>query len=223
MQRGFKIIAVVVITVLIIFTSLYALMWDMKRRSYSSQYEYQLDIRSDSEITNVTVFVPLPEELSEENISAPEGWDVEFHDEMTLNGIEHENILSVEVDEISRYAYRSVSISMEKEEDIDTQDPWDKEPMLGPKNNLIEIDCDYPGASESEVECYRYSGVIYASFEAEENTTTDISLEIYGSNTWWVGGWSGNEYHDRLWVHIEGNGTGIYEGSGEVRTGVGNY
>lgn len=222
MQRGFKIIGIVVIAVLLVLLSLYLVMWDMRRRSYSSQFEYRLDIHPDSDISNVEVYAPLPEDLSGEDITAPDGWNVEFYAEIILNGRDHENMIKVEAEEITAHSYESLFISMDKDEDIDTIDPWDKEPMIEPKDNLNEIDCDYPGASE-RVRCYRYSASIYARFEAEEDTKTDISVEIYGSNTWWVGGWSGNEYYDRSWAQIVGGSEGIHEATGEVRTGMGNY
>lgn len=222
MQRGFKIIAVVIVVTLLVLTSLYILMWDMKRRSYTSQYEYHLEIHPDSDISDVRVIAPLPGELSEEEMSVPEGWDIEFHDEITVEGVNYENMLAIEADEISGGSYPTLFVTMDSDEEIDTMDPWDDEPMIEPKNDVEETNCDYPGASD-EVECYRYSGVIIAQFQAEEDTRTDISVEIYGSNTWWVGGWSGNEYNDRLWVQVADNGKGTYEGSGKLRTGVGNY
>ncbi|MFP3871666.1 MAG: hypothetical protein ACOC55_05430 [Candidatus Natronoplasma sp.] len=222
MRTIFKILGLIIIAVVIIAASIYIVMWDMKKSSYSSEYEYQVEIHPDRDIYNVTVMVPLPEELSEENITAPEDWDVIFNRSISLGGIEYQNVLVITADRIEGGSYRSVYVSMGSEDDIDTKDPWEKEPMLEPKADTTEVECDYPGTSD-DVECYEYTGEIFARFEAGEDARTNISVEIYGSNSWWVGGWSGNEYYDRFWREIEGSGEGHYETEGDVRTGMGNY
>ncbi len=222
MKTAFKVLILILVIIAVIAASIYVVMWDMKRSSYTSDYEYRVEINPDEDISNVTVLVPLPKELAGQNRSVPEGWEVEFVDNISVEGKKYENVLSIEADEIPSGTYQTLTISMESDEEIDTEDPWGKEPMLEPKSNTTEVECDYPGASE-KVRCYSYSGGIFARFETEGEAQTHISVELYGTNSWWVGGWSGNEYFDRSITEIEGEATGHYETEGEVRTGVGNY
>lgn len=114
----------------------------------------------------------------------------------------------------------SVSASVEVNRSIDTREALLTEPTLQPKFNVTRVDCTPP--REDGVECYRYEGRIYARYDASEGTDVDVGVSMYGDNSWFNLGWTGNTYHDFANAVTE-NGTGWVETRGEFAQGEGNY
>jgi len=48
-----------------------------------------------------------------------------------------------------------------------------------------------------------------------------IAIESIGENSWWVYGWSGNAYRDRLDIRLIGEKHGGYDASGNLVIGGG--
>lgn len=103
---------------------------------------------------------------------------------------------------------------------IETRNP---EVLLRPRSGAVEVPCPMPAPSGTDMECREYSGYIYARYEAPSNASVDFSVEVTGSNSWFILGWSGNEYRDRQSLQLTGPVKGWHETEGFLSTGIGRY
>lgn len=112
------------------------------------------------------------------------------------------------------------SVALAATDTVDTAGPFDDEPLLTPKSDLREVDCQYPSEM---ARCYEYDSLVYVTYETDPETTVDVAAELSGSNEWFSGGWSGNEY--REWTHVElvGPQSGWIVTAGELEVGTGSY
>ncbi|WP_458207866.1 hypothetical protein [Haladaptatus sp. NG-SE-30] len=114
-----------------------------------------------------------------------------------------------------------ISTGVESDRTIDTRSPIESESLLHPHENRTETAC-FSSQDEDET-CYTYDGRIFVSYEAAPDTAVSISIELWGSNSWWVFGWNYNEYIDRQSVEIVGPQDGWVITDGNLETGQGNY
>lgn len=105
---------------------------------------------------------------------------------------------------------------------IDTADPFESEPLLGPKTGLDGAECR-PASQTKTKTCYEYASLVYADYDTDADTTVHVAVELSGSNEWFSGGWSGNEYRDRTHVEPVGPQSDWVVSSGELEVGVGTY
>ncbi|WP_254274007.1 hypothetical protein [Haloarcula marina] len=93
----------------------------------------------------------------------------------------------------------------------------------------------YPGASvtrtltacsfpyRDETACFEYDAPVYLAYDAPESARVDASAMVVGSNQWFSGGWTGNDYHDRVHANATGPRDGWVNASGHTEAGRGNY
>ncbi len=206
MKIEFKKLVPLMILILLIIATGYTVTWAMKGRSHTSEYEYQVTIESTFDLHDVLLLVPLPAEFSEEDMEYPESWDVVFYEKISY----HENMLHIRIPHLAANTEGSLNISVDWIGEIDTADPWEKEPMLVDSKEEV---------TEVEPDLYGYTMEVSAIYQAEERSKVNINIELIGRNRWWIFRWTGNEYRDILTVEIYGDGEGIYEGDGYVSTG----
>ena len=115
----------------------------------------------------------------------------------------------------------SFTVTVVANESIETADPFGTEPLLGPQYDRTEVDCQF-GVSETH-RCFEYDSRVYASYGAEPNTTVYVYAELAGRNEWFSGGWTGNEYRQRIGAELLGPGTGWYLVEGDLEVGNGRY
>lgn len=113
------------------------------------------------------------------------------------------------------------TVTLVANESIETADPFGTEPLLGPQYNRTEVDCQF-GVSEAH-RCFEYDSRVLASYETDANTTVYVYAELAGRNEWFSGGWTGNEYRQRVGTELLGPGTGWYLVEGELEVGNGRY
>jgi len=111
-------------------------------------------------------------------------------------------------------------ISQRVQRPIDTQNPFDREPLLSDPESLTSIPC--PGPS-LQGRCYQYTALIYAQYSSGEVGNLTISISSGGMNQWWEWGWSGNSYEEAIEVTLEHNQQGWIPGDGYLSTGNGRY
>ncbi|MDZ7688540.1 MAG: hypothetical protein U5J64_07440 [Halobacteriales archaeon] len=115
---------------------------------------------------------------------------------------------------------------VESDESIDTRSPLDNEPMLSPKENVSEVDCGvvwreyYYSTGER---CYAYTSYVYADYDASSETQVSFSIELEGSNSWWIGGWSSNWYTDSVRFTHDGERNGWTATRGTYTEEGGSY
>jgi hypothetical protein len=196
-----------------------------QEREVTSTYYYSVDINPTATVSNVTLYLPIPVRdgeavLADEIVTSgirPEDWSYAMAD--TDRG----PMLEIGVDEL-RPESRPFGIELDAASDaeIDTREALDTEPTLQPKENVQQVDCDFPHPEEwdDRLRCYTYDGAFYGSYEP---TGTDVSLaaRFTGENAWFTGGWNGNDYTDDLHGTVDGTGWAVARGG--FREGVGNY
>ncbi|WP_396612173.1 hypothetical protein ACH9L7_02480 [Haloferax sp. S1W] len=127
------------------------------------------------------------------------------------------DVVRVKHDTMSLTADRTVNRS------IDTRDPGGAEPLFEPRSNVTGVPCEWPH-EDDETRCYRYDTRIFVAYDGPETTQLSVTVELVGTNSWWVGGWNYNEYTDRVSVYdLPADQRGWVVVEGHLQTGVGNY
>ena len=117
-----------------------------------------------------------------------------------------------------------IDARVETERTVDTLAPVGSEPLLRPHENRTETACFDPGSGpDADETCYAYDGRVFLSYDAAPETVVYVSVELRGTNSWWVFGWNFNEYTDRQTVEVVGPRDGWTPTEGELLTGRGNY
>ena len=217
-------------------------------KSYTSEYHYGITIQSDSVLHNITLFVPLPafeekskigDEIMAGNASKRDDWDCRIVE------TEHGKMLEISADEIAPEFHplptplesiepgeeetpvsmsKGISVRVDADYDINTKNPIGNEPLLSPEYNLTRSTCELPYPERpAPPNCYEYESLIYADYTASLDAKVSIYIELAGENSWWVYGWSGNHYHDRIRITFTGEQHGWYIASGKLVEGEGRY
>jgi len=111
-------------------------------------------------------------------------------------------------------------ISQRVQRSIDTQNPFNREPLLSYPELLKSIPCRGPSLSGR---CYQFMAPIYVQYSSSEAGNLTLSISGGGINQWWEGGWSGNSYEETIEVTSENNQQGWIQGKGFLSTGSGRY
>lgn len=109
-------------------------------------------------------------------------------------------------------------LRIESDDEIDTREPVGTEPLLEPRFDAIERTC--PGEIRR---CETYASQVYLEYEAGASTAVSTTVTVRGENTWWVGGWNGNWYEDRVTAEAVGPQTGWVTANGDLEAGHGSY
>jgi len=119
---------------------------------------------------------------------------------------------------------KELSVEIHADHDVNTKNPIGNEPLLSPKHNLTRSTYELPyPEGRTPPNCYEYESRIYADYTASANTKVSIYIEAEGRNSWWVYGWSGNHYRDRIELTFTGEQHGWYVASGKLIEGEGRY
>ncbi|MFT4885277.1 MAG: hypothetical protein ACI8U4_002799 [Natronomonas sp.] len=196
-----------------------------EEREVTSTYYYSVDVNPTAPVSDVTFYLPVPVRDGESAFSdaitgdgiRPEEWSYAIVD--TDRG----PMLEIGIDELQPESRPfNIEFDIASEDEIDTREALENEPTLQPKDDLQQVDCDFPHPDEwdDRLRCYTYEGAFYGTYEP---TGTEVSLaaRFTGENAWFTGGWNGNDYTDD--VHGFVDGTGWTSARGGVREGVGNY
>jgi hypothetical protein len=117
----------------------------------------------------------------------------------------------------------SLSVRVVSDERIRTATALDHEPVLRPKLNLSRTRTDCDTEASPELECYTYDSRFMLSYDANASTEVDVGVTFDGSNGWFTGGWTGNDYHDFTNAIVRGSQDGWVAARGEFDQGSGNY
>jgi hypothetical protein len=116
----------------------------------------------------------------------------------------------------------SATLTLDATYPIETRDPVGASPTLygdGVTRELTECRAPY----RDETACFGYDAPVYLSYETADDAQVDATTSFYGSNEWFTGGWTGNNYRDRVRVSATGPRNDWATAEGYTETGVGNY
>ena len=106
---------------------------------------------------------------------------------------------------------------------IQTMDPIGNESLLHPAFNRTHVTCPFPHPENRPPDCYSYDSRVYAEYQSENTPQLSISIDYVGANTWWSGGWTGNQFRDHVFLEISGEQDGWIPAAGFLVSGEGRY
>jgi hypothetical protein len=194
------------------------------RTSLSSSYSYTCTITTDSPLTNVTLFIPVPAdpagnspiigEFSAHTISGvPDTWKTELYDtgKATLVKI---TAPSLAPGTITLYT------NVTSKNFIGTQDPVENSPMFRPVQDLKTTEC---ATGVAGGQCTTYRTALYADYRAAPGTSVTIASSLVGRNEWKVLEPEFNEYRTGITALMSGDQKDWTTVSGYLQSGIGAH
>ena len=232
------------VLLIIISAGLLSIWWqdqkqNMYDRSLMSSYEYYIELATDSTLSNVTLYLPLPVI----NNTSSVGMDIlehGFNDDddpswkYALVNTEHGLMLSIKNEKIEP-KYTTSSKNSKKiqrpnmfteilfsNQTINTMNPLGNEMVLMPKYNLTHnVNARRPYTQASEQ--FDYESRMYAYYDTSSDANVSISIYLNGRNEWWIGGWLHNSYWENMEIKLSGSQDGWTTVNGQLFTGEGTY
>ncbi|GGL52185.1 hypothetical protein [Halocalculus aciditolerans] len=221
--------------------------------SYEHEYEYRVTVDPNETLTNATLYLPAPVENGSSIVDArientsdgvatevvetargpmlavtadrlPPKYENRSEPLPTPTGTAGETTSGATTSTAQstrryREPYQWV-VTVSVNETIDTKTPDTGEPLLRPRENVTRTAC---GSGYGDATCYAFDTAVYASYDAPANATTQVAVVFAGRNTWFAGGWTGNEYEERVFVDLAGEEDGWRRVNGSARWGFGRY
>jgi hypothetical protein len=205
--------------------------------SLSGTYTYNLTITTDSPLSNVTLFIPVPADpggyspivagYSARTIAGiPDDWTVTLYDtgKATLVQVVTPAINPPAGTSAANPFTLTLSSDMKSGTVINTRDPVNSSAMFHPVRNLEPFTCS-PAvpAGKGTPQCYRYITSLFAAYEAAPDASVNVTSTIVGKNTWKIFENGSNEYATATSLQMTGSRHGWETMTGTLTTGLGNY
>ena len=202
------------------------------RESLAGTYSYTCTIATDSPLTNVTFFLPVPSDpsgnspvvagFSYGSISGiPRGWDVTLYDTGKATMVKITTPAITPPPGPGPYTIR-MSANASSKTAIDTRDPINASALFHPLGGLIQVPC-IPGRNAGNPVCYDYTTQLYADYDTVDDALVTIHTTIDGRNTWTIFELGSNEYTSEAGVQLIGAQQGWSAMSGTLTDHIGSY
>ncbi len=166
------------------------------RNSLSSSYEYRCTITTDSPLSNVTLFIPVPADhagnspvvaqFSAQEINGrPADWKITLFDtgKSTLAKITTPAVIPPSETSPAHPFTVTLSITTVSQEVINTQSPVEQGVMFRPVQNIQKVNCPDKNTGESgNPTCSEYLIPVYADYQAPVNASVTINSTLRGKN-----------------------------------------
>jgi len=240
MDKIIKISLSLFIVIIIAFTSVVAYQVAVETaflNSLSSTYSYKFTITTDSKLSNVTLFIPVPADprgyspvvagYSARNIAGiPDDWTLTLYDtgKATMVRVVTPAINPPVGTSAANPFTLTLSSDMKSGMVINTREPANNSAMFYPVRNLQPVSCS-PAvpAGKGSPQCYRYITSLYADYAAAPDASVNVTLTIIGKNSWKIFETGSNEYATATNLQMTGSRHGWETMTGTLTTGVGNY
>jgi len=206
------------------------------RSTLSSTYSYTCTISTDSPLTNVTLFLPVPadptgnspviERMSAQQIPGiPDSWRTELYE--TGKG----TFVKVTAPEIippagttTKDPYTIVlSAEIPSKRLIDTSDPMTKSPLFRPVQDLKPAACREGASGTAGGQCFTYMTTLYAKYDTNPNAAVTFRSDLKGKNSWTIFEPKTNEYQTSVYLLMFGEQAGWTPVAGYLESGIGSY
>jgi hypothetical protein len=204
------------------------------RDSVSGSYTYSFTITTDSRLSNVTFFIPVPadrsgnspmvSQFSDKTMNGiPADWKTALFDtgKATLLKIQTPSIVPPEGTTPSHPLTITFTSNTSSRKSIDTRNPIENAVMFHPVQGLRDTTCVMD--TGNQIPCSVYTTSLYADYRTSSEAKVIIRSTLTGKNSWTVFEPRSNEYQAGLslimtgenhgWVTMEGkliSGTGVY-------------
>jgi len=235
MERTLSVVLAVLAAVTLVFLAIFSLSAYAAlayRATFTGTYEYRVSISSDTDLGNVTLYIPIPargaasseilERIGSGGLEGlPLGWGT------SLIGTEKFTLLEVTTPELAATPVGEpylLSADARAGSTIDTRSPETGGLVLEPGAGMTPISCGNidPQASP-RMRCVLYRGSVYADFTSARDPHLTIFTFVTGRNDWDVFGPSSNEYQDGLQATYVRDIRGWRLGDGILVSGAGDY
>ncbi|MFA4824601.1 MAG: hypothetical protein WC593_05520 [Methanoregula sp.] len=207
------------------------------RTSLSSTYEYSCTITTDSRLSNVTLFIPVPADhtgnspmvtkYSAHTIEGvPADWKVTLFDtgKATVAKITTPAIVPPPETSPSHPFTIRLSMNTGSKQVINTHSPVEQGVMFRPVQGLQKVNCP---VKNSEVNgnpvCYHYLIPVYADYQAPMDASVSITSSLQGKNSWKIFEPQFNEYAADIGVLMFGENHGWTVMKGSLESNRGTY
>jgi hypothetical protein len=200
------------------------------RESLSGTWSYTCTITTDSPLSNVTLFLPVPADpsgnspvvtgFSTRNIAGiPDDWEVTLYDtgKATMVKVTTPEIPSTGTNPVRLLSDSDAAMA------IDTLDPLNNSALFRPVGELVQVPCAAGSAVQGSPVCYRYVTQLYADYEAAPGASVTVSASLVGRNTWRIFEPGSNEYVTGVTLQMSGEQHGWSTMSGTLTRGIGQY
>jgi hypothetical protein len=240
MDKIIKISLCLFIVILIAFTSVVTYQVATETaylNSLSSTYSYKFTITTDSKLSNVTFFIPVPADpwgyspivagYSSGNIAGiPDDWTVTLYDtgKATMVKVVTLAISPPAGTSASNPFNLTLFSDMKSGAIINTREPVNNSAMFYPVRNLKPVTCsaEVP-AGKGAPQCYQYITSLYADYEAAPDASVIVTSTIIGKNSWKIFESGSNEYATAANLQMTGSRHGWETMTGTLTTGIGRY
>ncbi|MDO9326385.1 MAG: hypothetical protein Q7T80_15655 [Methanoregula sp.] len=207
------------------------------RTSLTSTYDYSCTITTDSRLTNVTLFVPVPADragnspivtrYSAQGIDGiPADWEVTLFDtgKATVAKITTPAIVPPPETNPSHPFTIKISINTDSKDVIDTRLPVEQGVMFRPVQDLRNVNCPAMKTGVSgDPQCYDFLIPVYADYQAPMNASVSIASTLQGKNHWKIFEPQFNEYQADISVLMFGGNHGWTVMKGTLESNRGSY
>ena len=207
------------------------------RTSLSSTYDYSCTITTDSQLSNVTLFIPVPSDRAgnspivaqysaQEIVGLPADWKVTLFDtgKAILAKITTPAIIPPSGTSPSHPFTIRLSIKTDSKEVINTGSPIEQGVMFRPVQDITKVDCPVKNNGLSgEPVCNQYLIPVYADYQAPMNASIRITSTLQGKNSWKIFEPQFNEYNAEISVLMFGENHGWTVMKGTLESSIGSY
>jgi hypothetical protein len=203
----------------------------------ASSYSYTLSITTDSPLTNVTLFIPVP---ADEKGNSPVVSQFSAHEmpgipvswQTTLFDTGKATLVKIYIPAIippagtTRNNPYTVTLASERpsEKTIDTLHPISGSPVFGPIRNLQQTSCSgYSAGKGGNPECSTFLTSLYADYTADPNAAVTITSSITGKNSWTVFEPKSNEFTSVISLLMQGENHGWATVKGTLVNRIGSF
>jgi len=240
MDKIIKISLGLFMVILLVFISMvsYQLFVDKAyRTSLSSTYSYTCTITTDSTLSNVTLFLPVPADpfgnspvitqFSAEAIAGlPQDWTLSLYDtgKATLVRITTP-LITPPAGTLPEKPYSIVlSSDMKSDNVIDTREPINNSALFRPVRDLRQVSCPPDNSLVNGTpQCYHYLTSLYADYQASPDASVTISSSLTGKNSWKIFEPRSNQYSTTVSMRMEGENRGWKNVNGFIQSSTGIY
>jgi hypothetical protein len=205
--------------------------------SLSSTFSYSCTITSDSTLSNVTLFIPIPADTSGnspivERFSAraisglPEDWEVILYDTGKATMVRISLPAFIPPPDTNPKNPFTITLSSETKslKVIDTREPIQNSALFRPLREVRQVSCppDRSGINGTPL-CYNYTTSLYADYQSSPDASVTISSTVTGKNNWKIFEPKSNEYTASFSLVMIGGKRGWETVNGFIQSSSGIY
>jgi len=208
------------------------------RNSLTGTYEYTCTITTDSVLSNVTLFLPVPadpqgnspvvSQISSKNVSGvPDNWTLTLFDtgKATLLKVFAPTIGQPAINGSAQTTSITLAVNTSSHSVIDTRSPVENAAVFRPVQGIHSVACPASDTTtKSNPVCFEYLTSTYADYTAAPSGSVSINASLEGTNSWNIFTPESNAYENRITVlTLHGENHGWVTTLGWIEAGVGAY